>query len=651
MVQACDFDHETCDLLETLESTDQQLILAELIYTSKDEPNFQQVNEYNAQLSYNTAPDNTALTNGWVIKNAWLEILYVTPAVWVEDVLIVPEEFETVTGYDYKIELPTDTEGCGRKYSLVSKNIDITTDDTIKAIMTISAKVRIDYYRLMGKRGRQRCEFHYSKVIEDTLTVTDMIDVLLEEEFEDPTLSILQTYHDTMQGEFDRGTSPHVKVQFDDSSIDVDKYAYTVRLDHAPYNYATIEAIPSEEIKLNNVKYTNDTFYTNESESCAITTKTFFTENEEPCSLEEIGAVSQSFPKKDRNINILPILIIFSALILAKTGISIVRKAIQYKSLAKGFSKLFVIFLLIVSMPMVSAEPTEEPEISCSITNLSGCLYYIPYAVSSMLNTSLEPVVGYIKEILQADIGYEIYQSTWQTIVSILAGMYVIFLAIIGYMFIFTGSNPAKRMQAKKVLVDWFVMLVLVSGSFYIYGLLIDLSVNITSVFLSRLDPNFFLVHADNLGEIVASSLFLMFYTMILWLTLLFLTLRYIVVMCGIIFFPIGLCFSFVPYLRTYGKVILHTLLVFIFLPVFHAIIFLATSAIVSTNTLSYFFSPLFILVSFVIVIWSTIASFKLAFKIATLPTLPNIQVPRPVMMQTNNIQTTKYNIEAVKKE
>ncbi len=316
---------------------------------------------------------------------------------------------------------------------------------------------------------------------------------------------------------------------------------------------------------------------------------------------------------------------------------------------------VFLLLFLVVSIPFVLADEEEEEE-GCSIFELEACFALLPelfvdYILGilvSLFNAGVAPLLLFVQQLMQAEVNYEIFASVWQTVVALLSSLYVVFLTVIGYKLLFVFKEPERRAHAKKLLIDWFIMLVLVSGSYYLYGLLINFSSNMTQFFLNQLDPSFFTASAHNLSEVVTILMFQSLYMLIIFILLLALGIRYIIISLGIVLFPIGLCFTFIPFLRPYGKIILHTLGVIIFLPVLHAMIFLATSALINATSWTPFLSPLFVLAAFVIAIWSTFVSFGIGMKVATIP--GGFKIPRPVFYQNQQFSTTNYNIEGAKK-
>ena len=98
--------------------------------------------------------------------------------------------------------------------------------------------------------------------------------------------------------------------------------------------------------------------------------------------------------------------------------------------------------------------------------------------------------------------------------------------------------------------------------------------------------PNdFFLITFESITEII----FYMAYLAILILTSLLLIIRYLIVSFGVVFFPIGIFLYFIPYTKSYGKVILNFLTVNVFISFFNAVILLCCSKLISIPLFEHF--------------------------------------------------------------
>src|SRR3989338_11653451 len=147
----------------------------------------------------------------------------------------------------------------------------------------------------------------------------------------------------------------------------------------------------------------------------------------------------------------------------------------------------------------------------------------------------------------------------------LLVFFYIFLFLYAGFIFITSNSNPMRRTQAKEVIKDTFIMIILIQGSFYIYDLILNLNSILSNAVLTLIEPEFFLITVDNIVNVGLEFLFSIAYVRVLFLTVLLLVMRYIIVSLGVILFPIGIFCYFIPPLRSYGKFIIHLLGVFIF--------------------------------------------------------------------------------------
>ena len=132
-------------------------------------------------------------------------------------------------------------------------------------------------------------------------------------------------------------------------------------------------------------------------------------------------------------------------------------------------------------------------------------------------------------------------------------------------------------------------MIILIQSSFYIYGLFLEVSYKINTALLTLVDPRFFLFTADNIVNIGLQFIFGIAYAITLFFTLLFLTLRFIVISIGVVFLPIALFLYFFPPLKGYGKFMLNLLGIFLFITTLDLIIIMACSKLLNVSLFQYF--------------------------------------------------------------
>jgi hypothetical protein len=99
-----------------------------------------------------------------------------------------------------------------------------------------------------------------------------------------------------------------------------------------------------------------------------------------------------------------------------------------------------------------------------------------------------------------------------------------------------------------------------------------------SSALLTQVDPTFFMLTIDSMTNIGLQFAFGFLYGFTLVFTVLLLSLRYIAVSIGIVFFPLGIFLYFIPPLKSFGKIILSVLGILIFVTFFDILIILASS-------------------------------------------------------------------------
>jgi len=232
----------------------------------------------------------------------------------------------------------------------------------------------------------------------------------------------------------------------------------------------------------------------------------------------------------------------------------------------------YITFLLpLLIIPLASAD--------CGITNLAECISESFFNfLLSILNAPVQPLLNAVYSLLTQPVNIDIFSSIWGIIVYILSLFYGILLMYVGFKFIISGHSVEKREKAKSDLANILIMIVLVQSSFYLYSLLNQIIASVTTVTLNMVQQSFFLLTIDNITNIGLEIVLLIPYLISILITLVLLTLRYLIVSAGVILFAIGIfCYFFEP-LKHYGKLIINFLISTMAITFFYSIIFLASS-------------------------------------------------------------------------
>ncbi|MGV8142258.1 MAG: hypothetical protein ACP5NS_01325 [Candidatus Pacearchaeota archaeon] len=225
---------------------------------------------------------------------------------------------------------------------------------------------------------------------------------------------------------------------------------------------------------------------------------------------------------------------------------------------------------------------------SCGLANLGACLPQVFFDfILTLINEPIQPFLQLTLNLLSEPINLSLFLSLWVIIVYLLSMFYALLLVGSGITFLISGYDVEKREQAKGWLRNIVIMIILVQSSFFIYGLFIDLSSTMTSAVLSLIDPAFFTISASSVTGLGLTILLSLFYLIALILTTLVLTLRYAVVAIGVVLFPIGIFFYFLPPMKSFGSLILNLLGISMFITFIDAILLVGFSALMNISTFS----------------------------------------------------------------
>ncbi len=243
--------------------------------------------------------------------------------------------------------------------------------------------------------------------------------------------------------------------------------------------------------------------------------------------------------------------------------------------------KAIFFIMAILFLPIVHA--AEE---DCGLTNLATCIPQKFFEfILTIINAPLQPFLTLTKNLLSEPVNIEVFISLWAIIIYILSIFYGLFLIFAGFNFMISGYSAEKRERAKEWLRNIILMMLFVQASYYLYSILIELSSSMTAGILDMIDQKFFLLTVDNLTNFGLQIILAIPYLLTLLLTVILLSLRYLLVSTGVIFFPIGLFFYFIPPLQSYGKLVINVLLIVMFLPFIQSLMLLAASKVIELPT------------------------------------------------------------------
>lgn len=566
----------------------------DLIYTSKLIPDHNFVQIYNARIIVLNAPNQTRSYSSGSIVNAWARILYVTPSVEYNQTLYVPNKINVRSEGKYQIAIPStytnNNKRTGRTCRITygsggvsesyiwslnyfvkgqgkTTSIENLNDGELSIDFNIASKVNTATYTWRVSNSVWSCRLSSSGSYTDTLLLTDNIIIAKYQTPSNPSVIFTQNYYSTWSGNYTK-TDKNVVINQTNGSLIDQKYSYSARFIIEPYNFLQIYANESPKVTSNNIVYNPPARIYSNTNSCTITSNDFFTQSTNACTTNSQNVTNNpSIYTPRSNWGFLLKLLIFFVVLYA-----------LFQAMKKTWGKVLPIILFLAVIPSVSAS-------DCGLSNLGSCLpeMFMEYLVS-IANATLQPLISAVQIFLTTAPLIDIMIGIWAIIIYCLSLFYGLMIMWAGLQFLVSGFDVQRRQAAKEWLQNTILMIVLVQGSFYLYGLILDVSASLTSGITGLIDPQFFLLTTDNNVNIALQFIFAVIYALILVITLILLGVRYSFVTMGVLFFPLGIFCYYVAPLRSYGRLILQMLMMLVFVTVIDAVILLGSSMLLTID-------------------------------------------------------------------
>jgi len=207
--------------------------------------------------------------------------------------------------------------------------------------------------------------------------------------------------------------------------------------------------------------------------------------------------------------------------------------------------------------------------------------------ILSIINAPIQPFLSAIKLLLTQPANVQVFLSLWAVLIYVISTFYGLFILFAGFNLVISGYNAEKRERAKEWLQNIILMMLFVQASFLIYKLIAELAAGITSGVVGMIDPNFFLFTLDNLVNVFLEIALGIFYVIVLFVTVVVFAINYLLASIGVLFFPFGVFFYFIPPLRDIGRFIISKLVFVLFLPFFASLILLGAGELAKNGSFS----------------------------------------------------------------
>jgi len=575
-------DQKNCIILNNVSED----LIASIIYKNSSIPDYYFISNYNSAIIVSSPPDNTTIISGKYIKDAWIKILTIQPSIILDNLLYIPENYSVRTAYSYNIVLPNNYSSnskygiCSITYNLENEhtilnnynnfiNINSYADILTEYIISVSIKAVEKHWIISCNGHCYKCVYYNTYYYPETIIVNDSIRVRKYISNIRADASIINEYYNTTKIILNILNNSIFILRLDNSSYIESRFIYNAVFINRPYYMLQLQAIRQNSSLINNLVVSDGILYAPKSISCYYIYEDFFNNYTKNCIKEINDSVTPiiitSF--SDDWYPLLAIIILFIILYLLY-------------SILKSYWKKYLVFILagILFVPVVRAD-------DCGLTNLATCIpqKFYEYFLS-FINSPLQPLLTFIKNLFVSPPSIALFGSVWAIIVYLISIFYTFLFLYAGFQFLVSGHNVVQREMAKEWLKNTVIMIVLIQASYYLYGLVVDIGSTLTSAILSMVDSHFFMLTVDNISNSGLELIFTSVYLIVLLITVLLLVVRYMVVAFGVIFIPIGIFCYFIPPLRSYGRLIINIIGMFIFITFLDAIIILASSMLISIS-------------------------------------------------------------------
>jgi len=307
-------DQNTCKEIQNSElaQTEKDILITTIINKYKTTPNYEFLRSWNNNLEI-TEPSNGRTYNEGIIKNAWTEIVSISPTIKENNILYSTNYGTIRTEYNYKYQLPKTKEkdDCQTDYYLTGKNEELniylneknigkkkllsfniskeTESLEIKSELKITLTYKIEHYQMEWVGDFMECRYKGEEYKTNTITLTDNIKTEVYKKNQlTSNIRVTSLYNNITRGTLEAENYTKIALTFNNSLYEKSLHTYTLNYSLPSY-ILTINANKNEVEKSNNININNyaDThnFAVKDSSKCKITLSDHFNTITNTCNL------------------------------------------------------------------------------------------------------------------------------------------------------------------------------------------------------------------------------------------------------------------------------------------------------------------------------------------------------------------------------
>lgn len=253
--------------------------------------------------------------------------------------------------------------------------------------------------------------------------------------------------------------------------------------------------------------------------------------------------------------------------------------------------KIFFILIFLASVHYAVSIDVQLPNATCNDTlSFVGSIQHMHQCISESLYTdatngaifAAQQFYNSVFDFVVSTPDIKAFCTSYQGLMAILESFYSIMVMGLGAYYIIHSSDVEGRMKAKNWFKNILYMVVFLSFSFILFGILLDLNTQLSSSFYSSANSKTFDIKAteNNLFFAFVFAIGLLLNGGLAFVTLL---VRYILIPFLLFIFPIGIFLYFIPSTRQWGSFIFTILLLIVFMTTLDSIFIFGFSTLLSS--------------------------------------------------------------------
>lgn len=251
-----------------------------------------------------------------------------------------------------------------------------------------------------------------------------------------------------------------------------------------------------------------------------------------------------------------------------------------------AWHKILLFLGVVIACAYSQSVDIQIPPSTCNTSaDLLTTISTIPQCVSeAMFNTLVEGFLFTAQQfydlsiaLLTASPDINWFCAPYQSVMAIIESLYTIILMGLGAYYILHSTEVDGRVRSKMWLKNVFFMVVALTFSFNLFGMLLDLNQSISTTIYASVSSDIFDINAE-LSNMIFALIVVSSFCIMNSLTFATLISRYLLIPFLLFLFPVAIFLYFIPFTRDWGAYLFKFIFLVVFMTTIDAILLLGLS-------------------------------------------------------------------------